>query len=111
MELTAVQPCNGHDVGQRLSPLGNSQDARMDDLRGQLLSAKPILSPHSHVYKAQLSQSHGFLLSRARTLTSAVLKPKQAAAPSWTRMPYPRPGAHKTLTQEGHGLHTISHSL
>lgn len=77
----------------------------MDDLSGQLLWAKPILSPHSHVYQAQPSQSHSFLFSGAKALTSTVLRPKQAAAPSWTRMPYPGPGSHKTLTQEGHGLH------
>lgn len=89
------------------SSLGYSQDARMDDLSGQLLWAKPILSPHSH--QAQPSQSHGFLLSGAKALTSAALRPTQAAAPSWTWLPYPRPGSHKTLTQEGHGLHTVTH--
>lgn len=110
MELTAVQPCNGHHWTSA-SSLGYSQDARMDDLSGQLLWTKPILSPHSHVHQAQPSQSHGFLLSGTKALTSVALRPKQAAAPSWTRLPYPKPGFHKTLTQEGHGLHTITHYL
>lgn len=87
-----------------------SQDARMDDLGGRLLGTKLGPNPHSHVHQGQLSQSHSFLLSGAKTLTSTVLRPKQATAPSWTRMPYPRPGSHKTLTQEGHGLHTITFS-
>lgn len=82
----------------------------MDDLGGRLLGAKLGPNPHSQVHQAQLSQSHSFLLSGAKTLTSTVLRPKQATAPSWTRMPYPRPGSHKTLTQEGHGLHTITFS-
>lgn len=35
----------------------------MDDLNGQPLWAKPILSPHSHTCQVQPSQSHSFLLS------------------------------------------------
>lgn len=94
-ELTAVQPGNGHDVGQVLPPLCTHRMLGWTTSVAGSLGAKPGLSPHSQVHQAQLSQSHSFLLSGAKTLTSTVLRPKQATAPSWSRMPYPR----QTLTK------------
>lgn len=77
----------------------------MDDLNGQSLWAKPILSPHTHTCQVQPSQSHSFLLSGAKATQAGHSTWQDKDALTKTGLP------QNSMTWEGHRLHTTTHSL